>query len=119
MDADNQTHKLDMDAPRRSMERLVVPLTSRQRRNAKSKAKKAKLKAERREHFESCCRGNLEPWDCYCSRGCDSCRCTHQCKKCGGIYTIGTFPFLHNATSEGSPPSLNENKQERNGDSLH
>ena len=27
----------------------------------------------------------IQPWDCYCTYGCDSCRFTHRCHQCGTL----------------------------------
>ena len=75
-------------------------LSKREKQRAKSKAKKAKRKAEVLKHWAECCDGNLKPWDCFCSFGCDCCDIHQRCEKCGSGYREHEIQNLSNVTTE-------------------
>jgi hypothetical protein len=40
------------------------------------------------QNIKSCCKTNLEKWDCGCSWGCDMCYISYQCKVCNSKYSL-------------------------------
>jgi hypothetical protein len=53
---------------------------------ARSKEKKRLRKDAAIQKWKDCCYSQLEPWDCFCSWGCDSCNKSFKCKICDKLY---------------------------------
>jgi len=41
---------------------------------------------KQRARIKACCRKHLEPWDCACSWGCETCFASHECSVCYNKY---------------------------------
>lgn len=69
-------------------------LTKNQRNKQKKKLRKQRELIEIITRWESCCKGFLTDWSCYCSFGCDSCGISQCCSKCGRIYSDNTLNLI-------------------------
>lgn len=55
-----------------------------------SKRRRADVRAARRaaallKSHAAVCNGNLVPWHCDCTFGCEMCHVTHECERCGRL----------------------------------